>query len=112
MSNRIIKESICTSPNIELLGWFEEVVFYRLVVQCDDFGRFDARPMLLRSRLFPLREDVTAEAVEQALDELETVGLVERYAVAGQPYLQLPTWAAHQRIRTPRAKYPPPDDSF
>ncbi|MBR2406451.1 MAG: hypothetical protein IKB04_05360 [Clostridia bacterium] len=112
MPNRIICESVCTSPNIELLGWFEEVCFYRLLVQCDDFGRYDARPQLLRARLFPLRDDVDVAAVEAAMDQLEAVGLIERYTVDGQPYLQLCTWDKHQRIRAPRVKFPPPRTLF
>ena len=108
MPNRILKESVCTSPNLVGLGWFEEVCFYRLMVQCDDFGRFDARPLLLRARLFPLEESVTVEQLEAALERMEAVGLIERYVVDGQPYLQLPSWEVHQKIRTPRGKYPPP----
>ena len=108
MSNRILCESVCTSPNIDLLSWFEEVCFYRLLVQCDDFGRYDGRPVLLCARLFPLKETMDAAAVEAALDTLESVGLIERYTVDGHPYLQLPTWGKHQKIRTARAKFPPP----
>lgn len=108
MGNRVLKESVCTSPNIEQLSWFEEVCFYRLILQCDDYGRFDARPTLLRARLFPLKPEVTREEVEEALDTLEAVGLIERYTVGEQPYLQLPTWNRHQTIRTPRMKFPPP----
>ena len=36
MPNRIIKESIRTSDSINDLTWFEEVLFYRLMVSCDD----------------------------------------------------------------------------
>ncbi len=43
MPNRIIKESICRSEEIDSLSWFEEVLFYRLIVTCDDFGRYDGR---------------------------------------------------------------------
>lgn len=109
MPNRIVKESVCTSPNIDRLGWFEEVCFYRLLVQCDDYGRLDARPALLKARLFPLKEGLDTAAVVAAMDALEAVGLIERYTVLGQPYLQLPTWAKHQSMRSPREKYPPPD---
>ena len=108
MPNRILKESVCTSPNIERLGWFEEVCFYRLIVQCDDFGRLDARPQLLRAKLFPLRDDVTAAVVEGAMNTLEAIGLIERYTVGDRPYLQLATWARHQRVRTKRSRFPPP----
>ena len=37
MPNRIIRESICTSDSVDKLSWFEEVLFYRLIVNCDDF---------------------------------------------------------------------------
>ena len=43
MPNRIIKESICTSENIDQLSPFCETVFYRLIVNVDDYGRIDAR---------------------------------------------------------------------
>lgn len=108
MPNRILKESVCTSPNIERLSWFEEVCFYRLLVQCDDYGRLDARPSLLRARLFPLREDIGGEELCAAMAALEAAGLIEQYMVAGIPYLQLVSWEKHQRIRTKRFLYPPP----
>ncbi len=108
MPNRILKESICTSENVEGLSWFEEVCFYRLIVQCDDYGRADARIKLLRARLFPLREDVTAEMLEGALAALEQARLIERYTVLEQPYLRLVTWENHQRIRVRRSRLPPP----
>ena len=108
MPNRILKESVCTSPNIERLSWFEEVCFYRLLVQCDDFGRLDARPSLLRARLFPLREDIDGAELETAMAALEAVGLIERYEVEGIPYVQMVTWEKHQRIRTKRFYYPAP----
>ena len=111
MPNRILKESVCTSPNIEGLGWFEEVCFYRLIVQCDDFGRMDARPLLLRSKLFPIREDVTVAEVEAAVGRLEEAELLSRYTVEGREYLQLLSWDRHQKIRTKRAKWPAQEGS-
>lgn len=108
MSNRILKESICTSATIESLGWFEEVCFYRLIVQCDDYGRMDARPSLLKSRLFPLREDIESDTVWEAVCALAEAGLVLLYESSGQPYLQLLTWEKHQRVRNKRSRFPAP----
>ena len=108
MSNRILKESICTSATVDGLTWFEEVCFYRLIVQCDDFGRMDARPSLLKARLFPLREEIESEVVRQAVERLSQVGLVLLYEVEGQPYLQLLTWEKHQRVRNQRSRFPAP----
>ncbi|WP_462385209.1 hypothetical protein [Intestinibacillus massiliensis] len=108
MPNRILKESICTSDNLDGLNWFDEVFFYRLLVNCDDYGRMDARPAILRARLFPLKT-VTDRQVESALQSLRTAGIVCLYEVDGKPFLQLRTWEKHQTVRAKKSKYPPPE---
>ena len=110
MPNRILKESICTSEDINALSAFEETVFYRLIVSCDDFGRFDGRAAVIRGRLFPLKS-VTDKQIEDAIHRLRTVGMVKRYEVAGKPYIQLTAWDQHQRIRARNSKFPAPDET-
>lgn len=105
MPNRIIKESICRSDEINMLSWFEEVVFYRLMVVCDDYGRFDGRAAIIKGSCFPLK-DVTVKDIEKALDKLSAAGLVVHYKVEEKPYLQLATWEKHQQIRAKKSKYP------
>lgn len=111
MPNRVIKESIKRSPQIDSLTWFEEVVFYRLIVTADDYGCIDGRPVLIKNELFPTRENVTRKSVEDAITKLVAVGLLFQYEFEGRPYLAFPTWEKHQRIRNKHRKYPaPPDD--
>ena len=109
MPNRILKESICTSDSVDSLSWFEEVLFYRLIVNCDDYGRFDGRPAIIKNRLFPLKESLTAKAISKAVNTLVTAGLVVLYEFEGKPYLYLPTWNDHQNVRAKRSKYPSPE---
>lgn len=109
MPNRILKESICRSETISQLSWFEEVLFYRLIVVCDDYGRFDGRPAIIKGTCFPL-SDVTVKTIEGALSRLLTVGLVRGYEVQGRPILQLTTWGNHQQIRAKKSKYPSCDE--
>ena len=107
MPNRILKESICTSDNLDSLSTEAEAFFYRLLVQCDDYGRMDARPPILLSRCYPLRLDrVTIAMVSQWLDQLRRAELITLYTVAGKPYLQFTTWDKHQQVRAQRSKYP------
>lgn len=112
MPNRIIKESICTSPNVDQLSRDAEVFFYRLLVQCDDFGRMDARQAILRARCYPLQIGRVSETdIGQWLAELETAGLVRLYTVDAGEYLHVQTWEKHQQVRAKRSKYPqPPSD--
>ncbi len=112
MPNRIIKESICTSADLSGLSWFEEVLFYRLIVNCDDFGRFDGRVAVIKNRLFPLKENLTMKNVELAVNKLARAGLIFLYEVDGRPFLFLPTWDKHQIIRAKKSKYPDPPENI
>lgn len=105
MPNRILKESICRSDTIDQLTWFEEVLFYRLIVSCDDYGRFDGRPAIIRGTCFPLK-DITNKTIADALQKLTSVGLVREYYVQGRPYLHMVTWGDHQQVRAKKSKYP------
>ena len=109
MPNRIIKESICTSDNIDQLTPFEETLFVRLMVNCDDYGRFDGRPKILSARLYPLKQ-ITPEQIKDALDSLVAADLVTMYEVDGKPFLHLNSWEKHQQRRANKSKYPAPDN--
>jgi len=110
MPNRIIKESICTSDNLNTLSLEAEVFFYRLIVNCDDYGRMDARPIILRTRCFPLRVDkMTDNRIANLLQELVDAKLIAVYDVQGERFLQMKTWEKHQQVRARRSKYPDPD---
>ena len=109
MPNRIIKESVCVSEQIDELNWFEEVFFYRLLVNCDDYGCFDARVKVVASRLFPLKVIRPSEIIK-ALNKLAEAGLIVLYEAKGKPYLKVVKWSDHQRVRVSKHKYPMPED--
>lgn len=113
MPNRILKETVCTSENIELLSPEAERFFYRLMVQCDDYGRMDARISVLRARCFPLKLDTVLEIHVRAwLNELVEADLIRLYTHEGRPYLRFVTWERHQQIRAKKSKFPaPPTDA-
>lgn len=109
MPTRYIKESIKTSDSIDRLTWFEEVLFYRLIVSVDDFGRYDGRASIIKNMLFPLKENVTLASIERALQSLSSVHLLELYTVDGRRFLRLIKWTSHQSPpRATKSKYPDP----
>lgn len=112
MPNRIIKESICISESIDKLSWFEEVFFYRLIVNCDDFGRFHARPAVLKARLFPLKDSVSLADISSSLSKLASLDMVRLYEIDGKPYLYIPSWGQHQSKRAQKSKFPAPDSDL
>ena len=109
MPDRMIRSSICTSDTLNELSDFEERFWHRLIVNCDDFGRFDARPAILKGSLFPLAEGKTKKDMIDALNKLASVGLVELYTVDGKPFLHVVKWSKYQRTRATKSKFPPPD---
>lgn len=112
MGNRILKESICTSDEIDKLTPFEETFFCRLIVNCDDYGVMDARPAILKARLYPLKsvKEVSEKLIVDTRDKLCSAGLIKVYYDGDHPYLQMLTWADHQRLRNSKRKYPLPED--
>ena len=113
MPNRILRESICRSESIDELDYFEESFFYRLLVNCDDFGRFDGREKILKSSLYPLKDDVELYRINEAVETLDRVGLISIYYIESKRFLQVINWNKYQQVRTKKGKYPAPgsDDS-
>ena len=111
MPNRLLKESIKYSEQIDKLSFFEESVFYRLIITVDDFGAYFGNPIVIKNELYPLKENISSEDIKNALGNMEKLGLIELYEVEGTSYLLLKTWNKHQQVRTKRHKYPLPDIS-
>ncbi len=111
MPDRILKEKLCSSGDIDRLTAFEETVFFRLLVNCDDYGRLDARPNFLKSKLFITKKGISITVVAKAVGRLAEVGLIACYETEGGQYLSVTGWEKHQRIRAKRSKYPPPPQS-
>lgn len=106
MPSRIIKESVCTSTTLDGISAEAERLFYRLIVQCDDYGRMDGRLAVIASKCFPLKRTLTEADVGRWMDELSRADLLHAYAVDSRPYLQIATWARHQQIRAEKSKFP------
>ena len=106
MPNRILKDRICKSKSISKLTWFEEVLFYRLIVSCDDYGRFDADPLIIKNICFPRKPNLTVQDVDVALRRLSAEGMIIVYERDGDIILQLCNWKSYQKIRAKESKYP------
>ena len=111
MPNRVIKETICTSDKLNGLTDFQFRLWVGLLVSADDAGRGDARPAIIKGRVFPLRDRITVKDVDVALQALAACGCVSLYHVGGKPYYWFPTWAEHQRLDRAKPKYPAPEDA-
>lgn len=108
MPTRRISDKICRSDDYKSMTLFQRDLFWRLIVNADDFGRFDGRLNVLKGALYPL-ESVTEKAIEDGLKGLSTIGIVDLYSVGGKPYLRLISWLTYQQQRAKESKYPTPN---
>lgn len=108
MPTRYLKPGIRHSDRIEAVqdDPNAEILFYRLLIIVDDFGRTDARPLMVKSECFPIRMRVTADNCMQWLKKLDSVGLIGLYEVDGKPYLQIAKW--DNKPRAQASKFPEP----
>lgn len=108
MPNRVIREGWLESDRIDSLDPQAERFFLRLCLRSDDFGRFHAAPQLLKSMLFPLKEDIRGADMTRCLAACEKAGLVRCYEVAGKRFLEIDNF--DQRLRAKVSKFPPMTD--
>lgn len=110
MPNRILREGILSSERIEMLTFPGEVFYRRLMSVVDDYGRYDARPQVLRVSCYPLRVDRVREAdISRWIAECEKAGLIVLYTVNGKPYLQMQDFRQQTRAKHSRFPSPPSD---
>ena len=112
MPTRYLKPGIRDSERIEALSSPDaEILYYRLLVSVDDFGRADARPLMIKSLCFPIRLRASADKCMQWLQDLVKAQLITIYEVEGKPYLQIIKW--DNKPRADHSKFPdPPTDVY
>ncbi len=107
MPNRILRSGLLTSDAMNSLSAEEERLFTRLLLAVDDFGRFDARPAIIRGVCFPLAA-FPLSSIAEWLHGISLAGLIRIYEVEGRYFLQIAKW--REAIRAKVSKYPNPLD--
>lgn len=91
---RAIKSQACESRTLAALSAEAERLFWRILARTDSWGRMRGEVELIRGNCLALLAD-TANAAEW-LQELEDVGLIERYPDADRVILSVVNFDAHQ----------------
>lgn len=108
MPDRIIRESSLNSPSLAQLSHGAERLFWRITVVADDSGRFDANPLVLKARCFPLLVDQIKTAdVAKWINELSRE-CIQIYTVNGRQCGAFRNWSKYQRVYGNKSKFPDP----
>ena len=95
MSNRIIKDTIWTSPTINALSVYAERHFYRILLLVDDWGCFQSTPAVVRGICYPLQDNVSCADVQQWQRELEEKEILVTWSNGGRCYSMFKSFDKH-----------------
>lgn len=95
MPNRLIKESIWTSPNLNRCSIGAERHFYRLLPLSDDWGCFEATPDVVKGRCYPLQPATRTVDIEKWQYELQDLELCRLWTVTCRTFAQFTSWDRH-----------------
>ena len=98
---RSIKPAFVQSESMGRISRDARLLFILLWTVCDDEGRSQASPRLLKGLLFPY-DDCTAQEIDEWLSELEKDGCLRRYVVDGIHCMDIPEWTSYQNIHPSR----------
>lgn len=95
MPNRIIRESIWSSPNLNELSHDAEMHFYRTLLASDDWGCFECTPLVLKGKCYPRREHITEKLVETWTNELISKNILRIWKDGDRLYAQFYNFDKH-----------------
>lgn len=108
MPNRMLRDSALASKKLARVNAEAERLYWRLLMVADDFGRFDADPVVLRAKCFPRHGTaITDRTVKSAWMDLVINGLILEYTVNGDTLGQFAKW--DQRVRAEKSRFPGPE---
>ena len=106
MPNRVFRGSLVRSRRWAAANFDAKAMWVLICLVADDYGRFDADPVILRAACFPRSlEEVAESDIARWLEELGRVRLLALYQAGPDRLLQLFNFG--QRVRA-KSKYPAP----
>lgn len=109
---RMIDPDIWQNENFSKLSTLAKLVFIGLFSNADDQGRGRAKPVYIKSILFPYDENIRSADIDKTLQEIGSKMSVTFYSSNENEYYCLDNWTKWQRVDKPQpSKIPsPPED--
>lgn len=101
---RSVHPGFFTDEDLVSVSFAARLLFIGLGVEADDKGVFEWKPLTFKMRIFPA-DNVDAAAL---LAELEAIGAIKCYDVAGKKYGAIRNFRRFQKPKTPNDIYPAP----
>lgn len=107
---RTIKPDFFTSDTVSSLRLRTRLTWVGLWTHCDDYGRCRDNVKLIKAAVWPL-DDVSLRDIESDITDLDSAGVLFRYAVGDKRYIQITNWEEHQKVDRPsKSAIPAPSE--
>lgn len=100
-NRRMINKSISTSEQVNSLPLECQLLFTWMITHADDDGKMKGSAPTVRGLVFPMKE-YSVDDVEGMLQKIADAGLIWRWSIGNETFIQFPTWKRHQQIRSDR----------
>lgn len=103
---RSIHAKISLSESVEAMSEWAQLLWDRIFVHADDFGRLEASPVKVKGKCKPLSSRPT-EDFAMAIAEMATAGMVDLYEFENRVFLKVITFDRHQTVpKRTESKFP------
>ena len=112
---RKLHTKLCESYDFsEMPDDFTRLLWVMLPLQMSREGTIPADAVLIRSKVFPLRRDVTCDQIDDALAWYAERDMIRFYEVGGRRYIWAVNFAKYQGSTTKESEsdYPPPPEQW
>jgi hypothetical protein len=112
---RFLNKEICIDKKVNELSSYESMLgFTWLIPHLDCNGLTYGDPAVVRSMIFPRRNDITVEQMESYIKEWQKKGLIKVYEKGDEKYIWFPNFEKHQiglkKEREAKSGIPLPDN--
>lgn len=105
MPNRYVREGYLSSEKVAKLSAEAERLYFRLYLVVDDYGRFEARSVLIKNKAFPAHDSIETTKVVEWFKELVLKKMIRYYKIEDKAYFEIANF--NQRTRS-KSRYPDP----
>ncbi len=95
MANRVIKDSIWTSPTLAALSDFADGQFPRWLLLPDDWGCFNSDSRVIKGMVYPLRDSVTVKKIDALKQEYHDAGILFLWTEGGREWCYFVSFDNH-----------------
>ena len=108
---RMINPNIWQSEDFSKLSTLAKLVFIGMFSLADDEGKGRAKPVYLKSVIFPYDDGMRLTDIEKALSEIGSNMSVTFYASNGNQYYRMDNWKKWQKVEKPSESIIPDPDN-